>query len=162
MLAVILSDWFSKKQKALKNSSATERERERERMVCVWTCAVMCVLHWEGEQGICWHGSRSGIWLSRAEYLIMWPVSFNPFCRLIDVTLVWKMSSEVTVSVDFQYWRRLCDMEREVLASSVWRIWCSGYWRGYQVSWLECDELLHVECVLRGEGGGGGVICHVF
>ena len=65
------------------------------------------------------------------------------------------MPSEVTVSVDFQYWRRLCDMEREVLANSVWRIWCSGYWRGYQVSWLECDKLLHVECALRGEEGGG-------
>ena len=34
MLAVILSDWFSKKQKALKNSNATEREREREWFVC--------------------------------------------------------------------------------------------------------------------------------
>ena len=45
MLAVILSDWFSKKQKALKNSSATEREREREREWFVCERVQSCVFY---------------------------------------------------------------------------------------------------------------------
>ena len=86
-------------------------------------------------------------------------------CVIIDVLIVellsWSMQKPrccaVCICLDFQHGRRLCDMERKVLASSVRRVWCSGYGGGHQVSHMKMSAVVICEFIVgMGFGGRGG------
>ena len=77
--------------------------------VCMWVCVLACVYL---SECACSSGNNMDCCVSDQLLWLIWPVSVNHFCHLIDVTPVWKMSTTLTgrwLGLCWKHWQTHCN-----------------------------------------------------